>query len=84
MQEGQDPLLALEAMAVVEAFRTEVPLLRELWSEDPGSALQQLRERREDLRQELGKRLGPLPEEKREDLVSGWIDQATREEWSHP
>lgn len=84
VQEGQDPLLALEAMAVVEAFRTEVPLLRELWSEDPGSALQQLRERREDLRQELGKRLGPLPEEKREDLVSGWIDQATREEWSHP
>lgn len=84
VQGGQDPLVAAEAMAVVEAFRTEVPSLRKLWSEDPGSALQQLRERREDLRQELGERLGSLPEEKREKLVSGWIDQATREEWSHP
>lgn len=81
-QAGQDPGVAIDAMAMVEAFRSEVPSLRALWSEDPASALRQLRERRDDLRRELGERLGSLPEGKREELVAGWIDEATREEWN--
>jgi hypothetical protein len=82
VEAGLDPDPAAQAFALVQSLETElVPELPRRWSVNPDETMRQIREHRDQFSAALRERLSVLPEDKRPELISAWVNRAIRVGW---